>query len=85
MNTDLAGEMGMADAPPADAAVTEPEAVTFSEGALDLRLRLELDQPAPYDPLALVSVLPAGGTNLRPAPDGQPPGILQSDIFICLW
>ena len=51
----------------------------------DLRLRLELDQPAPYDPLALVSVLPAGGTNLRPAPDGQPPGILQSDIFICLW
>ena len=51
----------------------------------DLRLRLEEDQPAPYDPRPLVSVLPAGGMNLRPAPGGQPPGILQSDIFVCLW
>ncbi|MBL3570522.1 hypothetical protein BV509_12820 [Rhodovulum sulfidophilum] len=46
------------------------------------RFRLEETQPAPFDPIALIPVLPAGGANLRPAPgqDG-----LQSDIYVSLW
>ncbi|RAP43332.1 hypothetical protein BYZ73_01075 [Rhodovulum viride] len=47
-----------------------------------VRFRLEETQPAPFDPIALIPVLPAGGVNLRPAPgqDG-----LQSDIYVSLW
>ena len=47
-----------------------------------VRLRLQQDQPPPYEPEILIPVLPAGGTNLRPVPGGASVGILQSDIYV---
>ncbi|PUB17376.1 hypothetical protein [Yoonia sediminilitoris] len=51
----------------------------------DTRFALEQTQEPPFDPITLVPVLPAAGTNLRPIPGGSPDTTMQSDIFVSLW